>query len=274
MKVVIAPLSFKSTLTAEEAAQCISEGIARVDNKVMTSLYPLSDGGEGFLDVILKAKKGRRQISKVKGPFGIPIEAEWGILSDAKTAVIEMAGICGLSLIPLHLRNPLDATTYGMGEVIRDAFDKGIRNFLIGLGGSGTNDGGVGIIQALGGKFLDEKGNELAHGGGSLVHLKKIDLSKLDLRVKESSFLVCCDVSNPLIGPEGATRIYSAQKGAGKKELKHLETGLEQLYALIKQEIGVDLNAIPGSGAAGGTCATKRCGRSTGRRFWRAIAAR
>ena len=188
----------------------------------------------------------------VTGPLGEPVKAFWGLLGDGKTAVIEMAVASGLTLVPEDRRNPLITTTYGTGELIKAALDKGCRKLIIGIGGSATNDGGAGMAQALGARFLDGEGGELSRGGGSLPGLARIDTGGLDGRLREASVLVACDVSNPLAGPEGASAVYGPQKGAAPEMVRRLDDGLRHFARIVSRDIGMEVENAAGAGAAGG----------------------
>lgn len=253
MKILIAPSAFKGTFTAFEVAKAIRKGVEKAHPDAEIIMLPISDGGEGFLDVIMKARKGEYRISLVKDALGEPNRAFWGILPFPPTAIIELAQICGLSNVPEGLRNPAETTTYGIGQVIQEALDQGIRHFFIGLGDSAVNDAGTGLLSALGALFLDESGEELSQGGESLAHLARIDLSNLDPRLQESYFTVACDVNNKMIGPEGASLAFAMQKGANPEMAAHLEEALQNFTDVVKNQCFIDLNAIPGTGAAGGT---------------------
>ncbi len=249
MKILITPQAFKGTYTAFEVAELMRHSILKAYPKAEIVMLPISDGGDGFLDVMLNIRQGTRYQSQVKGPLGSQVTATWAVLKETSTAVIELSKVCGLAMVPADQRDPRMTTTFGVGEVIKEALEKGIRDFLIGLGGSATNDAGCGIIQALGGRFLDVHGNPLPLGGAALKQLHTIDLSLLDPRVKESSFLVGCDVVNPITGPEGASLVYSPQKGASPEVVQQLEEALKTFESVVEQ----DLNAVHGSGSAGGT---------------------
>ncbi|NGX42334.1 MAG: Glycerate 2-kinase [Chlamydiae bacterium] len=252
MKVIISPQAFKGSLAAMDVAKAIQSGVLLGCPSAETVLLPVSDGGDGFLDVILAAARGTLRSSIVTGPMGKRMDISWGVLKEPATAVIELAKICGIAMIPPEDRDPLVSTTFGIGEVILEALKEGMQKFLIGIGGSATNDAGVGILQALGARFLDENGFELPWGGGALVDLAEIDLSNLDPKVKGAEFIIGCDVTNPFTGPEGASKVYSPQKGATPEIVSQLEEGLKKFAELIKKRKGIDLNDILGSGAAGG----------------------
>jgi len=252
VKIVIAPDSFKGSLTALEAANAIEDGFRRVFPEAEIVKVPMADGGEGTVQSLVDATGGRIVKRIVTGPLGDKVEAQFGILGDGKTAVIEMASASGLPLIPPHKRNPMVTTTYGTGELIKAALDMDCRKFIIGIGGSATNDGGGGMAQALGVKLLDKDGNDIPFGGKGLLKLNRIDISTLDPRIAESEIVVACDVDNPLTGPRGAARVYSPQKGATPEMVEILEKALERFAEVVKRDLGKDVKNIPGAGAAGG----------------------
>ncbi len=252
MRIIIAPDKFKGSMSAPEAAKCMARGIRSVLSNVELILFPLSDGGEGLIESLASAADDTINNLKVTGPLGKPVEAQWGIIDDGNTAVIEMAAASGLSLVPENERNPLIATTYGTGQLIKAALDHGCSNLIIGIGGSATNDGGAGMVRALGAKLLDQNEQPLANGGAELQRLAKIDLSGLDHRLKEVSVKVACDVNNPLTGPNGASYIYGPQKGASKQMIEQLDQALKNYSRVIKKDLGIDIEDVPGSGAAGG----------------------
>jgi len=252
MKVVIAPQGFKGNLTALEVARAIEAGIRRVQADVVTCLVPMADGGEGTMQALVDARGGELVPVTVTGPLGEPVAACWGWLGDGVTAVVEMAAASGLGLVAPERRNPLVATTYGTGELIRDALDKGCRKFIIGIGGSATNDGGAGMVQALGGRLLNERGEPLAFGGAALAELASIDISALDPRLIECDVVIACDVDNPLCGPDGASCIYGPQKGASPSMVGQLDEALARYAAVIRCDLGVDIRNVAGAGAAGG----------------------
>lgn len=252
MKIVVAPDSFKGNLTAVEAANYIEKGIKRAGADIEVKKIPVADGGEGTVDALVAAASGSIIRTTVHGPLMEEIEAYFGILGDGSTAVVEMAAAAGLSLVPQELRNPLETTTYGVGELILKALDKGCDKIIIGLGGSSTNDGGMGMAQALGVRFLGEGNRLLGQGGKYLEEVRAIDLDGLDKRLKAVRIVAACDVKNPLYGPEGAAYVYGPQKGADKAMVEVLDRGLVNYSERIKQAIGRDISCIPGSGAAGG----------------------
>jgi len=252
MKIVIAPQAFKGSISALEVARAMGEGVRRVLADAEMVLVPVADGGDGTLETLVEATGGELRESEVTGPLGEKITARWGALGDGNTAVIEMARTSGLALAPLDRRDPLRATTQGLGEAIRDALDAGYRSFIVGIGGSATNDAGAGMAQALGARMLDVAGDDLPVGGAALAGLDRIDMSGLDSRARESSFAVACDVSNPLCGPEGASAVYGPQKGATPEMVDELDAALAHFADIVKRDIGVEIKDLAGAGAAGG----------------------
>lgn len=252
MRITVAPDSLKESLSAAEAAAAIASGLRRAMPAASIDCAPMADGGEGTVDALVAATGGRKARARVTGPLGEPLVAEYGLLGDGQTAVIEMAAASGLPLVPQERRNPLLTTTRGTGELIRAALDQGVRRILIGVGGSATVDGGAGMAQALGVRFLDVNGKELPPGGGALERLARIDASALDRRVRGVEILVASDVTNPLCGPQGAARIYGPQKGATSAMVERLDRNLIRLAEVIRRDLGVDVLKLPGGGAAGG----------------------
>lgn len=252
MKILIAPDKFRESLSSIEAAKSIEKGIKKVNKNIETVLCPIADGGEGTVDALVAATSGRHVICDATGPLGEKISAKYGILGDNKTAVVEMAAASGLWLVPQDKRNPLYTTTYGTGDMIRSALDFGVGKVIVGIGGSSTTDGGMGMAQALGIKFYDKEGNELGYGGIQLEKLYKIDMKNIDPRVNRTMFEVACDVDNPLTGLKGAAYVYSPQKGAKPDEVKRLEEGLKNFTKVIKKDLGKDIENLKGAGAAGG----------------------
>jgi glycerate kinase len=251
MKIVIAPDSFKGTNTALNVARALERGIRRAAPDVETVIVPIADGGEGTVEAADAAAGGRYRDVEVTGPLGERRTARLGILSGGR-AVIEMAAASGLPLVPEDRRNPLVTTTYGTGELIKAALDAGSRELLIGIGGSATNDGGMGMAQALGASFRDASGRELGFGGGELERLADLDVSRLDPRLSETSVVVACDVDNPLCGERGASAVYGPQKGATPEMIRRLDAGLRLFAEVIRGKLGKDVLDAPGSGAAGG----------------------
>lgn len=252
MRVVIAPDSFKGSLSAWAAAAAIERGVKRAAPNCETVLLPLSDGGEGLVESLVEATNGTYHEFHIMGPLGEPVWAKLGVLGDGETAVIEMAQASGLTLIPEEERNPLLTTTYGTGELIRLALDLGCRHLIIGLGGSATNDGGAGMAQALGVRLLDSAGDSLGLGGAELARLASIDVSELDPRLNNVKIQVACDVTNPLTGPQGASAVYGPQKGATPKMVEQLDQALANYAEVIRKDLGIDVEPVPGAGAAGG----------------------
>ncbi len=252
MKIVIAPQTFKGSISALDAARAMQNGVLEVFPDAQTVLSPVADGGDGTLETLVEVSGGEIRQAEVTGPLGERRIAEWGAMGDDETAVIEMARTSGLALVPLDRRDPLNATTYGLGEIVRAALDDGFRRFIMGIGGSATNDAGAGMAQALGVRLLDDTGNELPQGGAALANLTRIDMTGVDPRVSGSAFLVACDVSNPLTGPEGASAIYGPQKGATPEMVQTLDAALLHFSEIVTQEIGAEINDLQGAGAAGG----------------------
>jgi glycerate kinase len=252
MKIVLAPDSFKGSLTAKEACDAMEEGIRRVLPSAEIVKVPMADGGEGTVQSLVEATEGQLYQATVQDPLGNQIRAKYGILGDKETAVIEMAEASGLYLIPEAQRNPLLTSTYGTGELIRDALNRGCRKFILGIGGSATNDGGAGMAQALGVSLLDKYGNELPVGGGSLDRLHDINMSGLDPRIKECSFTAACDVDNPLCGPTGASHVFGPQKGASLDMVLTLDKNLGHFVDILEKHLGKSVRNLPGAGAAGG----------------------
>ena len=252
VKIVISPQTFKGSISALDAAQAMRSGVLRVVPDADTVLVPVADGGDGTLETLVEGSGGEIKSAEVHGPLGERIEALWGAMGDGVTAMIEMARTSGLALVPLDSRDPLHSTTYGLGEAILAALDEGFRQFIVGIGGSATNDAGAGMAQALGVRLLDSYGSELGPGGAPLADLDKIDISGIDPRVRESSFAVACDVTNPLTGPEGASAVYGPQKGATPEMVERLDKALSHLAEVVKRDLQVDVEHVQGAGAAGG----------------------
>lgn len=251
MKVVIAIDSLKGSLSSMDAGNAIKNGILKAaDAEIIVK--PLADGGEGTTDALIEGMGGEKITLKVKGPLGAPVEAYYGYLKESNTAIMEMAMASGITLVPRPDLNPMEATTYGVGEMIKDAIDRGIRNFIIGIGGSATNDGGTGMLTALGYEFLDAKGTPVGSGGQCLEKIASIsDANKLTA-LDACSFHIACDVENPLCGPQGATYIYGPQKGAGEDLLPVLDKGMENYGCAAETFTGKSTMNTAGAGAAGG----------------------
>lgn len=252
MKIVIAPDSYKESLSATEVAQAIEKGFREIFPDAQYVSVPVADGGEGTVEAMIAATHGSAHSALVTGPLGEKVNANWGMSGDGKTAFIEMAAASGLSLVPPDKRNPLITTSRGTGELILQALDSGASNIIIGIGGSATNDGGAGMVQALGAKLCDANGTEIGYGGGSLNTLNTIDVSGLDPRIKQCAIRVACDVTNPLVGEQGASRIFGPQKGATEPLILELDRNLAHYADIIKKSLGVDVKNVPGAGAAGG----------------------
>jgi len=239
-------------MSAGEAADAIEEGILQVIPDCITVKVPMADGGEGTVEAMVQATGGRYVEEEVIGPLGEKIRATYGLLGDGRTAVIEMAAASGLSLVPPGKRNPMKATTYGTGQLLKSALKKGVKNIIIGIGGSATVDGGVGMAQAIGVRFLDEASRDIDFGGESLSRIRRIDLSRRIPDVKNAAIRVACDVDNPLTGPKGAARVYAPQKGATPEMVENLEANLQNLAAIVDEQLGIKVDDIAGAGAAGG----------------------
>lgn len=244
--------SLKGSLSSFEANKAIAEGFLQGNSDLRIYTVPVADGGEGTVEALIHATNGQFVETVVKGPLGQPTKARYGILGNQVTAVIEIAEACGLPLLAKEQRNPLYTTSYGVGEIILKATEKGCRDFIIGLGGSATNDAGVGMLQALGYRFLNKDGISIGYGGAELKHIAKIDSSAVHEKVKASRFRVACDVNNPLYGPNGAAYIYGPQKGATREIVKELDEGLRHFADVVMQQLGKELQTISGAGAAGG----------------------
>ncbi len=252
MKIVIAPDSYKESLSATEVAQAIEKGFREIFPDAQYVSVPVADGGEGTVEAMIAATNGTVHTARVTDPLGKHVEACWGMSGDGKTAFIEMAAASGLALVPPELRNPLITTSRGTGELILHALEQGATTIIIGIGGSATNDGGAGMVQALGAKLTDANGTEIGYGGGSLISLNGIDISGLDPRLQHCTLRVACDVTNPLIGEQGASRIFGPQKGATEAMIVELDRNLSHFADVIKKSLRVDVKNVPGSGAAGG----------------------
>jgi glycerate kinase len=252
MKIVIAPDSYKESLSALEVAQAVKAGFRQVFPAADYVLVPVADGGEGTVDAMVAATGGRKEIVTVSGPLGEPVEAFYGLTGDGDTAVIEMAAASGLMLVPPAARNPLRTSSCGTGELIRAALDAGARRFILGIGGSATNDGGAGMVQALGARLLDAHGRDLDGSGGDLARLERIDVTALDARLAECSIEVACDVDNPLTGARGASAVFGPQKGATPEMVQVLDANLGRLARIVERDLGVAVDQVPGAGAAGG----------------------
>lgn len=251
MKFLFASDSFKGTLSSRRTAELLTRAAQEIFPGCECRCLEVADGGEGTTEAVLSAAGGRRMEAVVCGPLWERRKACYAAL-DGRRAVMEMAAASGLPLVPAELRDPRNTTSYGTGELIRDALDKGFRDLSIAIGGSATNDGGIGCMRALGVRFLDGDGNELSGCGGDLIKIRSIDRSGLDPRLRDTHVTVMCDVTNPLCGGNGATRTFGKQKGGTPEILDELEAGMENYRELLRREFGIDMDEEPGAGAAGG----------------------
>jgi len=252
VKIVIAPNALKGCLTAAEAAEALARGVARVSADIDIAQVPVADGGDGLTDVLAHALHGVEQTAQVTGPLGDPVTASFCHVPARRLAAIEMATASGLALLTKERLNPLLTTTWGTGELIRAALDLECSHLIIGIGGSATNEGGIGMASALGARFLDGKGDPVEPIGSALAMIERIDLSGLDPRLAAARIEVVCDVDNSLLGERGAARVYGPQKGATPEQISILEAGLAHLAAVIERDLGLDVRHLPGAGAAGG----------------------
>jgi len=252
MRILIAPDSYKNALSALEVARSLKAGLQKVFQEAEFEILPMADGGEGTVEALIDATHGEIIKTAVHDPLMRPIESTFGITGDGITAVIEMASASGIQLITSEERNPWITTTFGTGELIHAALDKGCRDIILGIGGSATNDCGMGMATALGVKFLDQDGNSVVQGGGMLAEVTRIDMSGLDERIRETKIMVACDVTNPLTGPDGASHVYGPQKGADPEMVKQLDSNLKKFSEVITEQLGKEVGNIPGAGAAGG----------------------
>ena len=252
MKVVIAIDSLKGSLSSMEAGMAIKDGILAAKPDAEVIVKPLADGGEGTTDALIEGMNGERIDLTVTGPMHTPVDAYYGYLKDTNTAVMEMASAAGITLVPDSEKNPLLATSYGVGEMINDAIQRGCRNFIIGIGGSVTNDGGIGMLKALGVRFLDENGEDAGEGGQALAKVARIDVSGLNPLLKECHIQVACDVNNPLCGENGSTYVYGPQKGVTEDMKKTLDEAMAHFARVTSETLENDYMNTPGAGAAGG----------------------
>ena len=253
MKIVLAPDSYKGCLTAVQVCNALETGIRRFLPEAEIVKVPMADGGEGTVQSLVDASDGRIVDVTVYDPLGRKIKSFFGIMGGGKTAVIEMAAASGLPLLRMGERSPRTASTRGTGDLINAALNEGCTRIIMGIGGSATNDGGRGMAEALGARFLDKEGKPLSSpGGGALADLDRIDISGLDSRVARTEFVVACDVDNPLTGPRGASAVYGPQKGATPADVEFLDAALANYARAVKEQLGLDVNDMPGAGAAGG----------------------
>lgn len=252
MKIVIAPDSYKESLSALQVASEIENGFRAIFPDAEYVKLPVADGGEGTVEAMVAATQGKIVRLRVTGPLGEPVDAFYGLSGDESCAFIEMAAASGLELVPPARRDPLVTTSWGTGELIANALDRGVQHFIIGIGGSATNDGGAGMVQALGARLLNAQGEQIGYGGGSLPQLASIDISQLDARLRQCRFEVACDVTNPLTGEEGASAVFGPQKGATPELVAQLDAALAHYAAIIQRDLDIDVLHISGGGAAGG----------------------
>ncbi|MCR8855392.1 glycerate kinase [Lysinibacillus fusiformis] len=252
MKIIISPDSFKGTLSAVEVAKSMQKGILDADPSIETIILPIADGGEGTLDSLIASTNGQYFSVDVLDPIGRDIQAQYGVLGDKETCVIEMAQASGIMLLQDNEKNPEFATTYGTGQIIKAALDRGFSKFIIGIGGSATNDAGIGMLKALGVRFIKEDGSDLEDGISSLLELTAIDVSGLDARLTEAIFTIACDVDNPFIGERGATAIFGPQKGVQDDQVTHFDNCLKHFADIVEQQFSIRLHDYQGAGAAGG----------------------
>lgn len=252
MKIVIAPDSYKESLSALEVATAIEQGFREIWPDADYVKIPVADGGEGTVEAMVAATAGHFVHVDVTGPLGTNVQAFYGLSGDERSAFIEMAAASGLELVPPRSRDPLKTTSWGTGELIRHALDAGVEHIIIGIGGSATNDGGAGMVQALGARLLDAQGNDIAHGGIGLEALSRIDISQLDTRLAACLIEVACDVTNPLTGKEGASAVFGPQKGATLEMIPRLDRALTHYAQLIARDLDVHVLELAGGGAAGG----------------------
>lgn len=252
MKVVIAIDSLKGSLSSMEAGTAIKDGVLAAKPDAEVIVKPLADGGEGTTDALIEGMNGERIDLTVTGPMHTPVDAYYGYLKDTNTAVMEMASAAGITLVPDSEKNPLLATSYGVGEMINDAIQRGCRNFIIGIGGSVTNDGGIGMLKALGVRFLDENGEDAGEGGQALAKVARIDVSGMNPLLKECHIQIACDVNNPLCGENGSTYVYGPQKGVTEDMKKTLDEAMAHFARVTSETLENDYMNTPGAGAAGG----------------------
>lgn len=252
MRIVIAPDSFKGSVSALCVAEAMARGVLKVFPGAEVRKVPIADGGEGTVEALVSATGGQLKMTQVSGPLGEKRAAQWGVLGDASTAVIEMAAASGLPLVATGQRDPRITCTYGTGELIRSALDAGLRRIIVGIGGSATNDGGSGMARALGVRFFAEDGSPLPPGGGALARLSHIDITDLDPRLPEAEIMVACDVDNPLCGPRGASAVFGPQKGATAEMVLELDAALKHFADCARVASGRDVATLAGAGAAGG----------------------
>src|SRR5438477_259467 len=252
MKIIVAPNSFKGSLSATQAAAAIARGVRQARPEAEVVEIPVADGGEGTAEALVSARKGTYRSADVEGPLGDPVRATYGLIDNGATGVVELASASGLTLIPAEKRDPRKTSTFGFGQLLDAVRRQGVGQIIAGIGGSATNDGGAGIAQALGYRLLDANGHELPRGGAALARLDRIDASGLDLSWRSISVLVASDVTNPLTGPRGASYVYGPQKGADDEAVRELDQALARLAEVIDRDLKKKVADTPGAGAAGG----------------------
>jgi glycerate 2-kinase len=252
MRIVVAPNAFKGSLSALDAAEAIRLGVLGAMPDADIVVVPIADGGDGTVEALVASTDGQRRVLRVRGPLGEPVDADYGLIDGDSTAVVEMAKAAGLALVPAARRDPRITTTYGVGELLQHAFEAGARHFIVGIGGSATNDGGAGMAQALGYHLLDEQGRELSPGGLALRRLARIEVGEVHSDWRQAHVEVACDVTNPLTGPTGASAVYGPQKGASPEMVSELDAALGRFAEVIRRDLGIDVEHLPGAGAAGG----------------------
>src|SRR5437899_758777 len=252
MKVVVAPNSFKGSLSASQAAAAIARGVREARPQAEVVEVPVADGGEGTVEALVSARKGAYRSAEVEGPLGDRVRATYGLIDGGATGLVELAAASGLTLIPAEKRDPRETSTYGFGQLLDIVRGQGVSSIIAGIGGSATNDGGAGMAQALGYRVLDASGRELRRGGAALAHLDRIDASGFDQAWRSISVMVASDVTNPLVGPEGASYVYGPQKGADDRAVRELDQALARLAEVIERDLEKSVSEIPGAGAAGG----------------------
>ncbi|HFL3258347.1 TPA: glycerate kinase [Clostridioides difficile] len=252
MKILISIDSLKGSLSSIEAGNAIKKGILKVKEDAQVKILPLADGGEGTVDALVQGMNGKKETIEVTGPIAKKVDATYGLLKNTSTAIIEIAQASGLTLVPTELRNPLYTTTYGVGEIIKEAINKGYRNFIVGIGGSATNDAGIGMLQALGFEFYDKNNKLVGLGGKVLNEIRHIKIENRLKELDECKFKIACDVNNPLFGKNGAAYIYGSQKGATSEIIEKLDNGLRNFSKVVKNYLSKDVANVEGAGAAGG----------------------
>ncbi len=252
MNILIAPDSFKDCLSAKKVGEAMRKGIMAVPGKWNIRMVPMADGGEGTLEALVDATNGTYINTEAYDPLLRLIQVKYGILGDGNTAVIEMAAVSGIELLKPEERNPWITSSIGTGQLVKEALDKGCKRIIVGIGGSATNDAGVGLAEALGIRFLDRNGRPVGYGGGKLSEISRIETQEFDRRLKKCEIYIACDVTNTLTGPQGASMVYASQKGAGREMVKQLDANLAYFAGLVKSQLNREIDIIPGAGAAGG----------------------